>query len=97
MTPLEKLKGLLVSACESHHNGNTDIASNLMELAADELSNVNPEDIAAHFHVAESSAADVEPAFVDEADLFDEDDPLQYHGSRLQSILTKVGKPLNNG
>jgi hypothetical protein len=45
---IERLKGVLVSACQSNKDGHADIFSNLMELAGEIVEEMDPEDIEAH-------------------------------------------------
>lgn len=43
--PLNKVKAMLVAACDSCHQDNRDIAMNMMEIALDELRGMDPQDI----------------------------------------------------
>lgn len=42
---LNKVKAMLVAACDSCKQDNRDIAMNMMEIALDELQNMEPQDI----------------------------------------------------
>lgn len=60
--PIEKFKSLLISACESAQAGHRDIANNLMELASEELVEIDPNDLDSMFMttIVEEQASDDE-------------------------------------
>lgn len=49
MSSINKLKKLMVSACEAVKEGHGDIARNLLEVAAEVMDDINPEDIETQF------------------------------------------------
>lgn len=69
---LNKIKNLMVISCDCLKQGNRDIASNMMELALDEMSNVEPEDLEVGLSVVKTVEY-VEEASALENEIFDED------------------------
>jgi len=64
MDNVVKLKNLMVSACKAVQDGHRDIAMNLMEVAADVMSDVDPEIIETQFntHSAETPDTSIDVA-----------------------------------
>lgn len=71
MDNLTKLKNLMVAACDSIKQGNRDIGLNLLEVAADVMEDITPEDIELQFVTTQVEAPVVEQSS------FDEDDTLE--------------------
>lgn len=86
---LNRLKGLLVASCDSLKQGNRDIASNLMEIALDEMNSLEAEDINIGLSVVNTVEDNAENAF--ENEVF-EDEPLEETAaySSLHSIVAKM-------
>lgn len=55
---LNKIKGLMVAANESLHEGSRETASNLMELALNEMQHVDPEDLEINLQVVDDADPD---------------------------------------
>lgn len=66
---LTRIKNLIVASCDSLKQGNRDIASNIMELALDEMGSLEPEDLDIGISVIPTVEAPVENAF--ENEIFD--------------------------
>ena len=62
MNGVTKLKRLMVSACDAVKQGHGDIARNLLEVAADVMEDVDPEEIETLFMTDAVNAVDVADA-----------------------------------
>lgn len=56
VTALNRVKKLMVASCDALHQGHRDIASNMMELALDEMASLKPEDVEIGLPVVEDAA-----------------------------------------
>lgn len=88
---VSRIKNLLVASCDAIKQGNRDIASNMMELALDEMeqASLEPEDIEVNLPVVSDTPED-DRIRVLEADTASMDDDEAY--TSLESIVRSMIK-----
>ena len=82
---LNKVKAMLVAACDSCQQNNRDIAMNMLEIALDELQSMNPQDVEDSFQIVAVSDGEIGEGGIESACFNDEVEDEDY--TNLDTLL----------